>query len=84
VFKTLSATNVTLFVAHERNMYGALVEWYSQGKTNVCRSRWPRSKDTATLEPEPTRHNKPTFVWAYMARHVWLLLIRHVCPDCYE
>ena len=28
----------------------------------------------ATLEPEPTQHSKPTFVWPYIARHVWLHL----------
>jgi len=36
---------------------------------------------SATLEPEPTQHINPTFVWTYIARHVWLHLIRHVCPD---
>jgi hypothetical protein len=36
---------------------------------------------SVTLEPEQTQQSKPTFVWAYIARHVWLLLIRHVCPD---
>ena len=35
----------------------------------------------ATLQPEQTLDSKPTFVWAYISRHVWLLLIRHVCPD---
>jgi hypothetical protein len=39
---------------------------------------------TASLVPEPTQHSKPTFVWAYIARHVWLLLIRHICPDFYR
>jgi len=33
------------------------------------------------LQPESTQHNKPTFVWAYIAIHVWLILIRRVCPD---
>ena len=37
----------------------------------VCERPW------ATQEPEPTQHSKPTFVWAYIARHVWLHLIRH-------
>jgi len=31
-------------------------------------------KAEATLEPEPTQHSKPTFVWTYIARHVWLHL----------
>ena len=31
-------------------------------------------KAAATLEPEPTQHGKPTFVWAYIARLVWPLL----------
>jgi hypothetical protein len=35
-------------------------------------------KAAATLETEPTQHSKPTFVWAYIARHMWLHLIRHV------
>jgi hypothetical protein len=39
------------------------------------------AKAAATLEPDPTQHSKPTYVWAYIARHVWLFLIRHVCPD---
>jgi hypothetical protein len=39
------------------------------------------AKAAATLEPEPTQHSKPTFVWAYIARHVWLFLIRLVCTD---
>jgi hypothetical protein len=30
-------------------------------------------KSTATLDPEPTQHTKPIFVWAYIARHVCLL-----------
>ena len=38
------------------------------------------SKGTTTLEQEPTQHSKPTVVWAYIARHVWLLLNRHACP----
>jgi hypothetical protein len=42
---------------------------------------WIR-KATATLEPKLTQQSKPTFVWAYIARQVWLLLIRHVCPNC--
>jgi hypothetical protein len=25
------------------------------------------AEDTATLEPEPTQHSKPTFVWVYIA-----------------
>jgi len=24
----------------------------------------------ATLEPEPTQQSKPTFIWAYIVRHV--------------
>jgi hypothetical protein len=39
------------------------------------------SKAAATLEPEPTQHSKLTSVWAYIARHAWLLIIRHVRPD---
>jgi hypothetical protein len=39
------------------------------------------SKAAATLEPEPTQHSKLTFVVAYIARHAWLLVIRHVSPD---
>ena len=39
------------------------------------------NKTAATLKPEPTQHTKPTSVWAYIARHVLLLLIRHVRPD---
>ena len=39
------------------------------------------SEGMATLEPELTQHSKPTFVWAYITRHVWLLLIPHICPD---
>jgi len=38
-------------------------------------------KAGAKPEPEQTQHSKPTFVWAYIARHVWLHLTRHVCPD---
>jgi hypothetical protein len=34
------------------------------------------------LEPKPTPQSKPTFIWAYISRQVWLLLIRHVCPNC--
>jgi len=41
----------------------------------------PTPLTATTLEPEPTQQSKPTFVWAFIARHVWLLLIRHVCPD---
>jgi len=26
-----------------------------------------RFKGTATLEPKPTQHSKPTFVWVYIA-----------------
>jgi len=33
------------------------------------------------MEPEPTQNSEPTFVWAYIARHVWLRLIRHFCPN---
>ena len=33
-----------------------------------------KTQATATLEPEQTQHSKPTFVWAYIARHVWLHL----------
>jgi hypothetical protein len=40
----------------------------------------PTPFTAATLEPEPTKQRKP-FVCAYIARHVWLLLIRHVCLD---
>jgi len=39
------------------------------------------AKAAATLEPEPTQHSKPIFVWTYIAIYVWLYLIRHVCPD---
>jgi hypothetical protein len=38
---------------------------------------------TATLKPEPTHDNKPTIVWTHISRHMWLLLIRHVCSDFY-
>jgi hypothetical protein len=38
-------------------------------------------KAAATLEPEPTQYIQPTFVWAYIARQVWLHLMRHVCPE---
>jgi hypothetical protein len=38
-------------------------------------------KGSVTFEPEPTQHSTQTFVWAYIARHVWLLFIRRVCPD---
>ena len=34
----------------------------------------PVAVRSATLEPEPTQHSKPTFVWAYIARHVLLHL----------
>jgi len=34
----------------------------------------PVDVSSATLEPEPKQHSKPTFVWAYVARHVWLHL----------
>ena len=27
-------------------------------------------KAVGTLQPEPTQHSKPTFVWAYIARRV--------------
>jgi hypothetical protein len=33
------------------------------------------AKAAATLEPESTQHSKPTFVWAYITRHMWLHLI---------
>jgi hypothetical protein len=39
------------------------------------------SEGMATLEPEMTQHSKPTFVWTYIARHVWLLLIPHICSN---
>jgi hypothetical protein len=29
-----------------------------------------RSEGTATFQPEPTQHSKPTFVWAYISRRV--------------
>jgi len=33
-----------------------------------CRSQRPRGLWVrATLEPEPTQHSKPTFVWVYIA-----------------
>jgi hypothetical protein len=38
---------------------------------------------TATLEPETTHDSKPTLVWTYISRHVWLRLIRHACSDFY-
>jgi len=63
-------------------------EWVYQFLSNICvhvnsaeQITLQATKAAATLEPELTQHSKPTFVCAYIARHVWLFLIRHVCPD---
>jgi hypothetical protein len=33
------------------------------------------------MGPEKTQHSKLTLAWTYISRYVWVLLIRHVCPD---
>jgi len=35
-------------------------------RIRVVRARTTH-KDTATLQPEPTQHSKPTFVWVHIA-----------------
>jgi hypothetical protein len=55
----------------------------AMGQSHIQRSSTEcgASEGMATLGPEPTQQSKPTFVWAYIARHVWLLLIPHICLD---
>jgi hypothetical protein len=47
---------------------------YEGNRLHVPAAVAARSKATATLQPEPTQHSTPTFVWAYIARPVWLHL----------